>query len=106
MLHPNWQVDFFRGVALDLWRLAMTPEQTRAEVEFLQKALHAGESSHLLDVPCGNGRHSIELAKSGHRVTGVDQSEEFIAEARAASQSLPANWIVADMRFVRSANSS
>lgn len=81
-----------------MWRLAMTPEQTRAEAEFLQKALHAGESSHLLDVPCGNGRHSIELARRGHRVTGVDQSEEFIAEARTASQSLLATWIVSDMR--------
>jgi SAM-dependent methyltransferase len=97
-LHPNWQVDFFRGVALDLWRRVTPPEQTRAEAEFLEKALRAGESSHLLDVPCGNGRHSIDLARRGHRMTGVDQSEEFIAEARAASESLPAKWIVADMR--------
>ena len=97
-MHPNWQTDFFRGVALELWRRITTPEQTSAEAEFLQKALHAGASSHLLDVPCGNGRHSIDLARRGPRVTGVDQSEEFIAEARAASASLPARWIVADMR--------
>jgi SAM-dependent methyltransferase len=97
-LYPNWQVEFFRGVALDLWRRVTPPEQTRAEAEFLQKALYAGESSHLLDVPCGNGRHSIDLAKRGHHVTGVDQSEEFIAEAKAASVSLPARWIIADMR--------
>ena len=97
-MYPNWQVEFFRGVALDLWRRVTTPEQTRAEADFLQEALHAGESAHLLDVPCGNGRHSIDLAKRGHRVTGVDQSEEFIAEARAASVSLPARWMIADMR--------
>jgi SAM-dependent methyltransferase len=81
-----------------MWRQAMTPEQTRAETEFLQNVLQAGESSRILDVPCGNGRHSIDLARKGHRVTGVDLSEEFMAEARTTSQSLPATWIVSDMR--------
>ena len=97
-MSSDWQAEFFRGVALDCWRLAVTPEQTAAEADFLQKSLKAGESWRLLDVPCGNGRHSIELAKRGHRVTGVDLSEEFIAEAKGASASLPARWIVADMR--------
>jgi SAM-dependent methyltransferase len=100
-LYPTWQVDFFRGVALDVWRRIITPEQTRAEAEFLQNALCARESSHLLDVPCGNGRHSIELARIGYRVTGVDLSEEFIAEARRLSVSLPATWIVSDMCQLR-----
>jgi len=97
-LTPNWHLDFFRGVALDMWRIAMSSEQTRAEADFLQKALRVSEPSQLLDVPCGAGRHSIELAKRGHRVTGVDLSEESIAEARADSASLPAQWILADMR--------
>jgi len=48
-------------------------------------------------VPCGNGRHSIDLAGRGCRVTGVDLSAECIAEARAASGPLPATWIVAGM---------
>lgn len=76
----------------------MSPEQTRAEAEFLQNALRTAGSSHLLDVPCGNGRHSIELARRGHRITGVDLSEEFIAQARAAGESLPATWVAGDMR--------
>ena len=97
-MYPNWQVNFFRDVALDMWRRITPPELTRPEAEFLQKALRLGESAHVLDVPCGNGRHSIELAKKGHRVTGVDQSEEFLAEARAAGASLPAQWVLADMR--------
>lgn len=76
----------------------MTPEQTRAEADFLERALHATDCSHLLDVPCGNGRHSIELARKGYRTTGVDLSAEFIAEAKASSASLPASWIAGDMR--------
>ena len=97
-MSSNWEVEFFRGVALDFWRLAITREQTRAEVELLRRALNARAGSHLLDVPCGNGRHSLGLAASGCLVTGLDLSAEFIAEARQASAGLPATWIVGDMR--------
>src|SRR5213594_3108195 len=79
----NWYENFFHGVTLDLWRQAIAPEQTIAEAEFLIENLDCKRGSHLLDVPCGNGRLSFELAKRGYRVTGVDISEEFIKEARA-----------------------
>jgi ubiquinone/menaquinone biosynthesis C-methylase UbiE len=77
----NWYENFFHGVSLDLWRKAISPEQTKCEADFLIKALECEASSHLLDVPCGNGRLSFELAGRGYRVTGVDISEEFIQEA-------------------------
>ena len=79
----NWFEDFFHGVTLDLWRKAIPPEQTTAEAEFLSNHLNCEEGAHVLDVPCGNGRLSFELAKRGLRVTGVDISEEFIEEARS-----------------------
>lgn len=97
-MYPNWQVDFFRDVANDMWRFVTAGEMTRIESEFLAKALNIRESVHLLDVPCGSGRLSIELAKRGCRVTGIDQSVEYIAEARATSENLPATWIRGDMR--------
>jgi cyclopropane fatty-acyl-phospholipid synthase-like methyltransferase len=37
----------------------------------------------VLDVPCGNGRLSFEIARRGLKVTGVDISEEFIEEAKS-----------------------
>jgi SAM-dependent methyltransferase len=92
----NWQVDFFRGVALELWRRLMTPEQTRTEVEFLERALRIAPGAQLLDVPCGNGRHALEFASRGYSMTGVDLSEEFIAEVHIKS-SAPARWICGDM---------
>ena len=78
-MQSNRQTEFFRGVALEMWRRAVSPEQTRAEVDFLEKVLQAGPQSKLLDVPCGNGRHAVELAKRGYSLTGVDSSEEFLA---------------------------
>jgi SAM-dependent methyltransferase len=97
-MNSNWHNDFFRGVALDMWRQAMTPEQTRVEAEFLLKSLNARDGSRVLDVPCGIGRHSIQLARAGCIVTGVDASDEMIAAAHAESAGLPATWIVGDMR--------
>jgi len=74
---------FFHGVTLDLWRKAIPPEQTQAEAQFLIDHLNCRAGAHVLDVPCGNGRLSFELAKRGLRVTGVDISGEFIEEARS-----------------------
>jgi SAM-dependent methyltransferase len=79
----NWYEDFFHGVSLDLWRKAISPEQTKREADFLVKALECEAGSHLLDVPCGNGRLSFELAERGYRVKGMDISKEFIQEAQS-----------------------
>lgn len=95
-MKSNWQTDFFQGPALEFWRRAMTPEQTRTQADFLEKALDAPPNAQLLDVPCGNGRHAVELARRGYSLTGVDSSEEFIAEAR--QNNLPIRWILGDMR--------
>ena len=78
----NWYENFFHGVTLDLWRQALPHMHTEAEADFLLKALQCDSGGHVLDVPCGNGRLSFELARRGLRVTGLDISEEFIAEAK------------------------
>jgi len=95
-----WYEDFFSGLALELWREACTPEQTREEVDFLERVLRLEPGSRLLDVPCGNGRHARELAARGHAVTGIDLSQEFLAEARqrAASAGVAVEWLEGDMR--------
>jgi SAM-dependent methyltransferase len=36
----------------------------------------------VLDVGCGNGRHSIEMAKRGYWVVGIDVAKRFLAEAK------------------------
>src|SRR2546427_478081 len=99
----NWYEDFFHGVAIDLWRKAIPPEHTQAEADFLVGALQCDKGAHLLDVPCGNGRLSFELAGRGFRVTGVDISEEFIEEARSEkNQSGPfeLEFALGDMRHL------
>src|SRR6185369_7785286 len=108
----NWYESFFHGVTLDLWRRAIPPEQTQREAEFLFGQLNCDPGAHVLDVPCGNGRLSFEIARRGLKVTGVDISEEFIDEAKSIqSRSIdpsadadgtdpraPVDFILGDMR--------
>ncbi len=99
-MQTNWWENFFHGVALDFWRAVVSDEQTRAEADFIQKQLQLSAGARVLDVPCGNGRLSIELARRGFQLTGVDIATEFIAEAKMKSSAdgVPIDWHERDMR--------
>jgi SAM-dependent methyltransferase len=97
----NWTTTYFATPALDAWQRAQTEEITRAEVEFLAEALLAGDAPmHLLDVPCGEARHAVELAKLGHRLTGIDIAPENQARAlaRATKAGVTIEHVLGDMR--------
>ena len=74
----NWYESFFQGINCELWEKAVSPEWNRQEADFLFGILNMKPGQHLLDMPCGNGRLSIELAKKDLLVTGVDISETFL----------------------------
>jgi len=95
----QWFEHFFYGIVNEFWRKCMPPEATRAEVDFVDQILQCSPGDRLLDVPCGNGRHSLEFARRGYAMTSVDISSEFIAEARAAEKGQAGiEWICSDMR--------
>jgi len=98
----HWYETFFTGVTLDLWQKAVPREVTQTEVDFLERELRLKPGSHVLDLPCGAGRHSIELARRGYTVTGIDISAENIerAEAAAATANVAARFQRGDMREV------
>jgi SAM-dependent methyltransferase len=55
---------------------------TAQEVEFLIGLLSLTSRQKVLDVACGPGRHSVELARHGLKVTGIDISDKLLAIAR------------------------
>ncbi|QFZ24564.1 class I SAM-dependent methyltransferase [Saccharothrix syringae] len=97
---PTWYVDFFTELPNEFWRRAVPPEVTVEEIDFVEQRLGLAPRSAVLDVPCGSGRHSLELARRGHRVTGVDLSAEAIGHARRAAAGLDVEFVHADMREI------
>lgn len=99
MIDPHWYRNFFYGVALECWRQACPPPQTGAEVDLVERLFELQEGARLLDVPCGLGRHSLELAAGGCRPCGVDLSREALGELKreAKRRALPVEVVRADM---------
>jgi cyclopropane fatty-acyl-phospholipid synthase-like methyltransferase len=77
-IKDNWYEDFFQGINCELWEKAVSADWTNQEVNFLIDELKIRQGQHVLDIPCGFGRHAIELSKRGFNVTGVDISQTFI----------------------------
>ncbi len=87
--------------------LMFTQEKIAAAKDEMEKVialtgLKPGAS--VLDLCCGVGRCSFELARRGLKVTGVDRTASYLAKARkqAAQENLDVELIQDDMRmFVR-----
>ncbi len=58
---------------------------TTGECNFIEEEIGHKKSLKILDIGCGTGRHAIELAKRGYKVTGVDLSESMLKRAEAKS---------------------
>lgn len=70
---------------------------TVQEVDHLVAALRLKRGERILDVGCGTGRHSLELARRGFEVHGIDISERFI-EIAQRSEFASATFARADAR--------
>ena len=80
-------------------------KDTLREVDFLLEELALPAGSSILDVGCGTGRHSIELAKRGYAVTGIDISSAMLRKAQENARAAAVNieWIQANAtRFMLS----
>lgn len=77
-------------------------EDTNRQVDFLIKQLHLKETKKILDLACGFGRHSLEFARRGYDVTGIDITPAYIdyANEQAKKENLNAKFICQDIRTI------
>jgi len=79
-------------------------------INLIQRTLDFKKGSKVLDICCGAGRHTLELAKRGFDVTGFDLSEYLISQAKlnlknSPEKNLQAKFLIKDMRNFNFENS-
>lgn len=75
-------------------------EDTKRQVDFIVKKLKLAGNERILDLACGFGRHSLELARRGFEVVGVDITPDYVAFAteQAGKEKRNAKFYCSDIR--------
>jgi 2-polyprenyl-3-methyl-5-hydroxy-6-metoxy-1,4-benzoquinol methylase len=82
----QWYEEFFRDYA-DKYDKESFTTGTKGEVDFIEKEIGFNKSSEILDIGCGTGRHSLELARRGYlNIIGIDLSEGQLKKASSVAQ--------------------
>jgi SAM-dependent methyltransferase len=77
----TWFKDWFNSPYYHQLYFNRDDNEAAAFIDKLINYLKSVPGSRMLDVACGKGRHSIQLAGKGFDVTGIDLSDDSIAEA-------------------------
>ncbi|MFZ5786758.1 MAG: SAM-dependent methyltransferase [Acidobacteriota bacterium] len=99
-MDERWYESFFDRRYLDFYPSLRSAPIASDDATFVARVLELEPGASLLDLGCGTGRHSVALAQLGLRVTGLDLSEDLLAQARAteAASGIAVSWIQRDMR--------
>jgi len=79
------ETNFFEQGSPYLVHPLLTAQRTAEEIDFILSILPVETGDRFLDIGCGFGRHSIELARRGFDVLGFDPSAAMIAAAQERS---------------------
>ncbi len=104
-LPSDWWRTLFNSLYLETdGDVIENDRNTAQEVDLLIRSAGIERDHRLLDLCCGQGRHSLELARRGFaRVTGLDRSRYLIrlARKRARQRNLPVSFHEGDARRFR-----
>jgi 2-polyprenyl-3-methyl-5-hydroxy-6-metoxy-1,4-benzoquinol methylase len=82
MAEQPWFKDWFNSPYYHQLYFQRDDKEAAAFIDKLIGHLQPPAGSRMLDVACGKGRHSIQLASKGYDVTGIDLSADSIREAQ------------------------
>lgn len=105
-LTPDWWSRQFNAIYLKSdGDIVEDDENTCNDLDAMIAATGLEQQEFFLDLCCGQGRHSLELARRGYRnITGIDQSSYLIrlARKRAAAMDAVVTFRKGDSRRIRS----
>ncbi|MBI2914678.1 MAG: methyltransferase domain-containing protein [Firmicutes bacterium] len=102
-MSAKWYEELFDETFMRTYAPFLTPERTISETEWIVRTLGLAPPAAILDIPCGFGRHSIELARRGFDVTGLDLSRYMleVAAVSAREAGVELRLIQKDMMAIR-----
>ena len=95
----QWYEELFENYGLKYDRESFV-QGTIGECDFIEREINYNKTVRILDIGCGTGRHTIELAKRGYTVIGIDLSESLLnrAKEKASAQNLQIDFQLHDAR--------
>jgi SAM-dependent methyltransferase len=94
----EWYRDWFNSPYYHLLYEERDTHEAAAFINLLVDHLNPKPGSYMLDIACGKGRHSFQLAEKGYQVTGIDISPKSILEAQRTGNDNP-EFFIHDMRL-------
>ncbi|MCB0696552.1 MAG: methyltransferase domain-containing protein [Chitinophagaceae bacterium] len=98
MKKKDWYENWFSSAYYKILYRDRDDAEAEQFVETLIKHLQPLPGSRMLDIACGEGRHSRQLAEHGYDVTGIDLSYQCIRQAKLQEHD-HLHFLVHDMRF-------
>ena len=98
-----WYQRFFTEIYLQSYAPILAQVDTDQQVNFLVERLQLQSGMRVLDLCCGQGRHSVPLAQRGLRVTGQDLSEYLLGQAKQSAKAagVDIEFVHRDMRDIQ-----
>jgi SAM-dependent methyltransferase len=97
-MEKPWFKDWFNSPYYHQLYFHRDKTEAAAFINKLMEHLQPPTGARMLDVACGKGRHSLQLAQKGFDVTGIDLSADSISEA-LKNESDNLHFYMHDMRL-------
>lgn len=98
----EWFADLYDEFRMRTGFGRVSNEETRKDVDFICDALELHEGAKVLDLFCGAGRHSLELARRGCSATGIELNTDYLELGKQSGKVIAnaPNFIQGDVRYV------
>jgi SAM-dependent methyltransferase len=98
----EWFADLYDEFRMRTGFGRVSDDETRKDVDFICDVFELHEGAKVLDLFCGAGRHSLELARRGCSATGIELNPDYLELGKQSGKVIAnaPNFIQGDVRYI------